>query len=547
MVVTSDVKTTSTPMETSKHLLKDEDGEEVDVHMYRSMIGSLMYLTSSRLDIMFVVCACARYQVTPKVSHLHAVKRIYGYLKGQPKLGLWYPKDSPFDLVAYTDSDYAGASLDRKSTTEGCQFLGCKLISWQCKKQTMVANSTNEAEYVAASSCCRQAKSHHYFLQSGEGLGHPTNAQHTPSFDISPPQPKKKTQTPRKAKKKITKVPQPSESNVFVADKAIHEERGDSLGRATTTATSLDAEQDINTPGSDEDTIKLKELMETCTKLSKRVLGLEDELKKTKTSQQLKIESLEMRVKRLEKKNRSRTHKLKRMYKIRLTAMVKSSSDEEPAVDEEDTSKQGKSIADIDENEQITLENEYNVDMAHEETVIEVAEDVVEVMEIAKIIVDEVSTASVQDVNTASEEPVSVGPTNNTTAQPSEATEKNVEVTQVIRRREEPAPKKRKEQIQADEELAKKLAAEFDEEQRIEREKAQQRIEANEALINTEKAKLFMEFMKERKKFFARKREEEKRNRPPTKAQQRSIVFTYLKNMNGWKHKQLKNKSFDEI
>ncbi|GJS06192.1 putative ribonuclease H-like domain-containing protein [Tanacetum coccineum] len=128
------VKTASTPMETQKPLLKDEDGEEVDVNLYRSMIGSLMYLTSSRPDIMFSVYAYARYQVNPKVSHLHAVKRIFRYLKGQPKLGLWYPKDSPFDLVAYTDSDYAGASLDRKSTTGGCQFLGCRLISWQCKK-----------------------------------------------------------------------------------------------------------------------------------------------------------------------------------------------------------------------------------------------------------------------------------------------------------------------------------------------------------------------------------------------------------------------------
>ncbi|GJT88320.1 putative ribonuclease H-like domain-containing protein [Tanacetum coccineum] len=152
----TDVKTASTPMETQKLLLKDKDGEEVDIHLYRSMIDSLMYLTSSRPDIMFAVCACARYQVNPKVSHLHAVKRIFRYLKGQPKLGLWYPKDSPFDLVAYTDSDYAGASLDRKSTTGGCQFLGCRLISWQCKKQTVVANSTTEAEYVAASSCCGQ-------------------------------------------------------------------------------------------------------------------------------------------------------------------------------------------------------------------------------------------------------------------------------------------------------------------------------------------------------------------------------------------------------
>ncbi|GKC06553.1 putative ribonuclease H-like domain-containing protein, partial [Tanacetum coccineum] len=120
----TDVKTVSTPMETHKPLLKDADGEDVDEHLYRSMIGSLMYLTSSRPDIMFEVCACARYQVNPKVSHLHAMKRSFKYLKGQPKLGLCYPKDSPFDLVAYTDSDYAGASLDRKSTTGGCQFLG---------------------------------------------------------------------------------------------------------------------------------------------------------------------------------------------------------------------------------------------------------------------------------------------------------------------------------------------------------------------------------------------------------------------------------------
>ncbi|GJV75684.1 putative ribonuclease H-like domain-containing protein [Tanacetum coccineum] len=152
----STVKTASTPMETLKPLMKDENAEDVDVYLYRLMIGSLMYLASSRPSIMFVVCACARFQVTPKVSHLHAVKRIFRYLKGQPKLGLWYPKDSPFYLEAYSDSDYAGASLDRKSTTRGCQFLGSRLISWQCKKQTVVSNSTTEAEYVTASSCCGQ-------------------------------------------------------------------------------------------------------------------------------------------------------------------------------------------------------------------------------------------------------------------------------------------------------------------------------------------------------------------------------------------------------
>ncbi|GJX16178.1 hypothetical protein Tco_0217010 [Tanacetum coccineum] len=96
-------------------------------------------------DIMFAVCAYARFQVTSKVSHFHYVKRIFRYLKGQPKLGLWYPKDSPFDLEAYSNSDYAGASLDRKSTIGGCQFLRSRLISWQCKKQTIVSDSTTEA------------------------------------------------------------------------------------------------------------------------------------------------------------------------------------------------------------------------------------------------------------------------------------------------------------------------------------------------------------------------------------------------------------------
>ncbi|GJU35349.1 putative ribonuclease H-like domain-containing protein [Tanacetum coccineum] len=155
------MKTASTPMEPNKALVKDEDANNVDVHLYRSMIRSLMYLTASRPDITFVVCACISFQVTPKFSHLHAVKRIFRYLKGQPKLGLWYPRDSSFDLEAFSDSDYAGASLDKKSKTGGCQFLRRRLISLQCKKQTIVANSTTKAEYAAAANCC------------GQRLGHP--------------------------------------------------------------------------------------------------------------------------------------------------------------------------------------------------------------------------------------------------------------------------------------------------------------------------------------------------------------------------------------
>ncbi|GKC44330.1 putative ribonuclease H-like domain-containing protein, partial [Tanacetum coccineum] len=142
MSAMGELKSVNTPMDRENPWGKDGTGKDVELHLYRSMIRSLMYLTASRPDIMFAVCACARHQVTPKECHLYAVKRIFRYLKGHPKLGLWYPKESPFDLVAYSDSDYGGANQDRKSTTGGCQFLGRRLISWQCKKQTIVATST---------------------------------------------------------------------------------------------------------------------------------------------------------------------------------------------------------------------------------------------------------------------------------------------------------------------------------------------------------------------------------------------------------------------
>ncbi|KAI3729523.1 hypothetical protein L6452_18183 [Arctium lappa] len=145
-----------TPMAPPLTLSKDPSGKPVNVTAYRGMIGSLLYLTASRPDIMYSTCLCARYQSEPKESHLIAVKRIFRYLKGTPNLGLWYPKDSGFDLTGYSDSDFAGCKLDRKSTTGGCQLLGGKLVSWTSKKQNSVSTSTAEAEYVAAGSCCSQ-------------------------------------------------------------------------------------------------------------------------------------------------------------------------------------------------------------------------------------------------------------------------------------------------------------------------------------------------------------------------------------------------------
>nr|GEU38373.1 retrovirus-related Pol polyprotein from transposon TNT 1-94 [Tanacetum cinerariifolium] len=608
-------------------------------------------------DIMFAVCACARYQVNPKVSHFHAVKRIFRYLKGQPKLGLWYPKDSPFDLMAYTDSDYAGASLDRKSTTgdthnlvaylakptesegfeqivdflnahpirrdlladedgidcilnttifENLTLMGYEkvfkrltfyksLFSYQWKflihtiLQCLSPKITawNEFSSIIASAiiCLATNRTFNFkkmifdgmlrnldnvsgkilmysrFIQTfldkqldglpthkekydvsfhtkkvfanikrigkgfsgketslfsttigpnqvqmGEGLTQPTNTHQTPTFDM--PLPKlKKTQKPKKPKRKTTKVPQPSESTNIVADEAVHKEGLTVLRQDTMRDTSADTR----------------------------------------------------RVKKLEKKYMSRTHKLKRLYKVGLTAKVISSSDDE-ALDKKDTSKHER-IDEIDADENIALE------------------EVVKVVTTAKMIVDaaQVTTAIANISVSAAETIVTTAP--NITA---ESTKINFEDKGKGKAKliEEPKMlKKRKHQIRAEKELAKKLQAEMqakiNEVDRLARERSQKEQEANDALINTwddiqgkidvdaqlaqrlheeeqlqlidvEKAKLFMKFMKKRRKLFAAKRDKEKRNKPPTKAQQRSIMRTYLENMDGWKIKSVK-KSFAEI
>ncbi|GKB22953.1 putative ribonuclease H-like domain-containing protein [Tanacetum coccineum] len=232
-----------------------------------------------------------RTQVDVHMSYIYLLweKGLLGTLKGQTKFSRDFgiQMDSPFVFgVAYTNCDYAEASLDRKSTTGGCQFLGCRLISWQCKKQTVVANSTTEAEYVAASSCFWNG----FGVNNGDSklmrYGIRTTAGLVPSDNV--------------------------------ADEAIHKEFGDSLVRVATTASS-------NILRSDEDKLKLDELMALCTILQTKVLDLE----KTKTTQQNEIDSLKRRVKKLEKKRSSRTHKLKRLYKVGLTARVESSGDEE--------------------------------------------------------------------------------------------------------------------------------------------------------------------------------------------------------------------------
>ncbi|GJX55408.1 putative ribonuclease H-like domain-containing protein, partial [Tanacetum coccineum] len=379
----SDVKTANTPMETHKPLLKDADGEDVDEHMYRSMIGSLMYLTSSRPDIMFVVCVCARLQVNPKISHLHVVKRIFRYLKGQPKLGLWYPKDSPFDLVAYTDSDYAGASLDRKSTTGGCQFLGCRLISWQCKKQTVVANSTTEAEYVAASSCCGQimdflnASSIKYALTVNPTIYTSCIEQFWSTVKVKTVNGEVQLQALVDGKKIII-----TESTIrrdlqledakgidCLPNAAIFEQltlmgiyvkpshtkkvfgnikrEGKGFSRRVTPLipTMMVQAQQEQGEGSANPT----------DPGAKKPWGTDLlKLETTKTAQAKEIACLKKRVKKLERKRNSKTPGMKRLFKIDRSARV-ISSDEDSLGDQEDASKQGREITNIHQDAEVTL------------------------------------------------------------------------------------------------------------------------------------------------------------------------------------------------
>ncbi|GKC36913.1 hypothetical protein Tco_1049297 [Tanacetum coccineum] len=431
-------------------------------------------------------------------------------------------------------------------------------------------------------------------------------------------------------------------------DEAVHKELGDSLVRATTTASSLEVEQDSgnitktrskatpnessslgttscggprcqetigdtiaqtrfenvskhsndsllargNTLRRDEDRLKLDKLMALCTTLQNRVLDLE----KTKTTQHNEIASLKRRVKKLENKNRSRTHKLKRLYKLSLTARVESSKDEENLGD--DASKQGRIDA-IDADEEITLVS------VHDE--MEVVEEVVEVINTAKLIIDAAQVSVVGDKVSTASAATTVSAATTTTA--TITTVDDITLAQALEEMKSTKPKKKgiviqelgestttkssqqsqdkgkgiliepvkkKDQILLDEETALNLQAEFDEEERLAREKAEKEQEANIALIETwddiqakidadhqlaerlqaqeqeelsveEKATSFQQLLEKRRKNFAAKRAEEKRNKPPTKAQQRKIICTYLKNMEGYKLNDLKLKEFDSI
>ncbi|GJY03509.1 putative ribonuclease H-like domain-containing protein [Tanacetum coccineum] len=659
------MKTASTPMETSKPLMNDENAKDVD--------------------------------------------------------------DSPFDLEAYTDSDYAGLSLDNKSTTGDCRFLRSGLISWQCKKQTIVANSTTEAKYVAAAryvlmvnptfytSCVKQfwatvkaktvngevkiqalvdgkkvivtEKSVRRALQLkdakgtkclpnatifkqltlmgakttswkefsstmtssglckcswtkqvegitkhkeiyvtpshtkkvfanmksggkgfsgrvaplfqtmmvqdleklGEGSEIPIDPQNTPTI-IQPftSQPQKKQ--PRRKQRKDTEVLQPSGSTKPITDEAANAKHIPTYS---------------NDPlFSGEDRLQLKELLELYTKLSERVLDLEN----TKTSQAAEITKLNKRVKKLERSHKSRLQGLKRLRKVGRSAQVVSSKDEGLGA-QEDASKQGRKITDLDADAEVTLVDEaqernfdnlmFNTGVFYEREV--EVEKVVSTTEVNTIsatrtTVDELTlTQTLIEIKVAKPKAVTSAATTTTTTvtrpkargvvvqEPSEFT-KTTSLSQLsqlpqakdkgkAKMIEPEKPLKKKDQILIDEEIAQKLQAQLNAELEEENLAKQRKEDANiaewdnvqamidadyelatrlqiqeqEELIVEEKLELFVELMDKRKKHFARLRAEEQRRKPTTKAQKRNQMCTYLKNMAGFTRSQLKNKSFDEV
>nr|GEU61260.1 putative ribonuclease H-like domain-containing protein [Tanacetum cinerariifolium] len=412
-----------------------------------------------------------------------------------------------------------------------------------------------------------------------EGSANPIDLHITPTnIPPSTSQAQRKHKS-RRTKRKVTEVPQPSDPTENVAYEAINEEMDDSLERVVPTATSLDAEHDrdtmgdtiaqntsenvfkyfndsllarVNTPSSGEDSLKLNELVELYTTLQSRVLALQT----TKTTQALEIESLKIGVKKLERRNKSRTYELKRLYKVGLSARVESSNDNK-GLGEDDASKQRRKISDIDADEGTTLVNDQDdtamfdadKDLQGEEVIVKQ-----EVIADKEPIVDD---AKVSDAATYTIDYI-------TLAKALEALKTSKPKIRgiVIKDHEEPKPmkSKKKDQILLDEEVAKKLQDEINEEERLAGERARlaeidadfefaQRLQAEEKdeLTNTKKAKLFMKFLEKMRKFFAAKRAEEKRNKTPTKSQQRSIMCTYLKNMKGYKGQSLKNMSFAEI
>ncbi|GJW56442.1 putative ribonuclease H-like domain-containing protein, partial [Tanacetum coccineum] len=389
-----------------------------------------------------------------------------------------------------------------------------------------------------------------------EGSEIPTDPHHTPIIQPSTSQPQKKQS--RRKQRKDTEIPQSSGPTEHIADEVANEEH-------VPTQSNDPPLSRVNTLRSGEDRLSLKELMDLCTKLSNRVLDLET----TKTAQAKEIASLKKRVKKMERKRKLKSSGMKRLFKIGRSAQVVSSEDEGLG-DQEDTSKHGKKIADIDadaeevEVEKVVSTAEVSIDSSTTTTVNELT--------LAQTLI-EIKAAKPKVRGVMIQEPSEFTTTTTTTTP---AASKPSQDKGKAKMTEPEKPLKKKDQIMYDQEVAlnlqAQLQAELEEEERLARQKEEkanialieswdntqemmdadrllaERLQAREQeeLTNEEKARLFVELLDKRKKHFAGLRAQEKRNKPPTKTQKKSTMSTYLKHMAGYKQSQLKNKSFAE-
>ncbi|GKA11178.1 hypothetical protein Tco_0690611 [Tanacetum coccineum] len=383
----------------------------------------------------------------------------------------------------------------------------------------------------------------------GKGSANPTDPHHTPTF-IQPltSQPQKK-QKPRKPKRKDTQIPQSSGPTKHVANEAVYKELDDSLVRAATTASSLEVEQDSGGGPRRQETMG-----DTITQT--RVLDLE----KATTTQAEEIVSLKRRVKKIEQKKRSRTYGLKRLYKVGLTTRVESFRDEESLGD--DASKQERINA-IDVDEDITLVNDQD-DANMFDVKILIGDEVLAKQEVAtkdvNLTAHEITLAqALADLksvkpkvksNVIEEPSVPVSAASTKVSAATTTTTATISTPRkgiVITKLEPEKPLKKKDQISFDEEIASKVQAEFDEEERLTREKDEANVSLTKEWDDIQ-AKVDVDYqLAQRLKHFVAKRVEKKRNKPPTKIQQKKTMITYLKNIEGWKHKDLKSKDFDSI
>ncbi|GKC22686.1 hypothetical protein Tco_1024836 [Tanacetum coccineum] len=371
--------------------------------------------------------------------------------------------------------------------------------------------------------------------EMGEGSANPTNPHHTPTFiQPSTSQPQKK-QKPRKPKRKDTQIPQSSGSTEHVANKAVYRDLDDSLVRATTTASSLEVEQDSGGGSRRQETMGDTIAQ---TSLQQRVLDLET----TKTTQAEEIASLKRRVKKLEQKKRSRTHGLKRLYKVGLTTRVESSRDKENDADMFDVNTLT--------GDEVLVEPEVaikDVNLTVNKVTLAQALAVLKSVK-PKVKANVVEEPSVLVSATSTKVCAATTTTTATIPTPRKGIDKGKGIMV-----EEPEKMKKKDQISFDKQEAKRLQVEFDENERLAKIDADyqlaQRLQAEEQeqFTTKQKATLFNELLEQRRKNFIAKRAKEKRNKPPTQAQQIKIMYTYLKNMEGKKPKDLKNKSFNSI